>query len=96
MDGRQTNRIEQNVQVKHLGELETVTFKVAETVTLQHIWDRAYDELHVARDARDIFQAEVQGHPVNLMDHLSLSLIEAQNRDLCKKKFEIAARTGGA
>jgi hypothetical protein len=87
---------EQNVQIKHLGELESVPVKVAETVTLQHIWDRAYDELHVARDPRDVFLAEVHDRSVSLMDHLSLTLVEAQNRELCKKKFEIAARTGGA
>lgn len=87
---------EQTVHVKHLGELETATFKVAETATLQGIWDRAYAELDSSRDQRDVLQAVVNGQPVNLMDHLNLSLIEAQNMDLCKKKFEIAARTGGA
>lgn len=87
---------EQNVHVKHLGELETATFKVAETATLQEIWDKAYSELDVAKDARDVFQAEVNGQPVSLMDHLGFSLIDAQARDLCKRKFEIAARTGGA
>ncbi|WP_165417465.1 multiubiquitin domain-containing protein [Rhizobium ruizarguesonis] len=87
---------EQTVHVKHLGELETATFKVAETATLQGIWDRAYAELDSSRDPRDVLQAVVNGQPVNLMDHLNLSLIEAQNMDLCKKKFEIAARTGGA
>ena len=87
---------EQNLHVKHLGELETATFKALETVTLQHIWDAAYAQLQIVRDPRDVFQAELRGQPVNLMDHLNLSLIDAQTRDLCAKKFEIAARTGGA
>lgn len=87
---------EQTVHVKHLGELESASFKVAEAMTLQAIWDRAYQEIEVARDPRDVFQSEVQGQPVNLMDYLELSLIEAQSRELCMKKFEIAPRTGGA
>ncbi|UWU20944.1 multiubiquitin domain-containing protein [Rhizobium sp. CB3060] len=94
--GKDDRPREQNVHVKHLGELETATFKVAETATLQHIWDRAYIELEVARDPRDVFQAEVNKQPVSLMEHLELSLVEAQRRELCKRKFEIAARTGGA
>lgn len=87
---------EQTVHVKHIGELESVSFKVAETATLQSIWDRAYQELDKARDERDVFQAEVNGKPLNLMDHLGLTLVEAQSHELCKKKFEIVARTGGA
>lgn len=94
--GRDDRPREQNVHVKHLGELETATFKVAENATLQHIWDMAYIELEVARDPRDVFQAEVSGRPVSLMEHLDLPLAEAQSRELCKRKFEIAARTGGA
>ncbi|WOS66964.1 MULTISPECIES: multiubiquitin domain-containing protein [Sinorhizobium] len=94
--GKDDRPREQNVHVKHLGELETATFKVAETATLQHIWDRAYIELEVAREPRDVFQAEVNMQPVSLMEHLELSLVEAQRRELCKRKFEIAARTGGA
>lgn len=95
-EGKDDRPKEQNVQVKHLGELETAVFRTPETATLQQIWDRAYVELDVPRDERDIFQAEVRGQPVSLMDHLGLTLVEAQDRDLCRKKFEIAARTGGA
>lgn len=94
--GKDNRPKEQTVRIRHLGELETASFKTPETATLQSIWDRAYAELDVGRDARDVFQAEVNGQPVDLMDHLGLSLVEAQNRNLCKKKFEIAARTGGA
>lgn len=86
----------QNVQVKHLGELETAKFKVAETSTIQQIWERAYIELEIGHDDRDVFQADVRGGSVSLMDHLGLTLIEAQRRGLCDKKFEISARTGGA
>jgi len=86
----------QNVHVKHLGELETVKFKVTNTTTLQQIWDRAYIELDISHDARDVFQADIRGGSVSLMEHLGLSLVEAQRRGLCDKKFEISARTGGA
>lgn len=87
---------EQKVDIKHLGELETASFKIAETASLQEVWDRAYAELEIARDPRDVFQADLMGEPIDLMDHLQLSLKAAQEQNLCKRKFEIAARTGGA
>ncbi|MDW9819530.1 hypothetical protein GOB25_31790 [Sinorhizobium meliloti] len=87
---------EQTIKVRHLGELEITKFKVAETMILQQIWDRAYVELSFACDARDVFQADMKSDPVCLMEHLHLTLKEAQNRELCGRNFEIAARTGGA
>ncbi|ESZ03490.1 hypothetical protein X735_33115 [Mesorhizobium sp. L2C085B000] len=86
----------QTVRVKHLGELETVRFKVESGTTLLSIWDRAYEELDVMRNERDVFQAETDVGTVSLMDHLGLPLETAQQEGLCDKKFEIAARTGGA
>jgi hypothetical protein len=87
---------EQNVQVKHLGEMEVANFKVVETVTLQGIWDEAYVKLDVQKADRDVFQAEFHGNTVSMMDHLGLTLAQAQQQNLCDKKFEIAVRTGGA
>ncbi|WP_434732988.1 multiubiquitin domain-containing protein [Rhizobium sp. YTUHZ044] len=86
----------QTVRVKHLGELETARFKVDGSTTLAELWDQAYRELEVTRTERDVLQADTAGGPVSLMDHLSLSLEAAQRQGLCDKKFEIAARTGGA
>lgn len=48
------------------------------------------------RNERDVFQAETDVGTVSLMDHLGLPLETAQQEGLCDKKFEIAARTGGA
>ena len=85
------------VHFEHLGEREKANFKVAPADTLQAIWDLAYDELDVAKDQRDILQAPRPGsNPVSLMDHLALSLANAQTQGLCDTHFEIAARTGGA
>lgn len=85
------------VHFEHLGEREKANFKAALSDTLQAIWDLAYDELGVAKDQRDILQApRPGGHPVSLMDHLSVSFADARSQGLCDTHFEIAARTGGA
>lgn len=85
------------VHFRHLGERETANFRVDPRVTLKEMWDTAYTELEIERDERDILQApRPGGNPMSLMEHLSLSLDEAQDRDLCETRFEIAARTGGA
>ncbi len=88
---------EDTVHVKHLGEHEKVTFKVALSKTLQQIWDQAYVELKIAKQERDVFQApQKKGNPTDLTPYLSLRLDEAQRRKLCEDDFEIAAGTGGA
>lgn len=85
------------VRFRHLAEHEKAKFSVDEDMTLQAIWDQAYDELEIERDERDVLQAPVEGgNPVSLMEHLALTLKQARHRDLCKRDFEIAARTGGA
>ncbi|WP_157959868.1 multiubiquitin domain-containing protein [Devosia submarina] len=86
----------QTVRVKHLGELETARLKVEASITLATLWEQAYRELEVTRTERDVLQADTAAGPVSLMDHLSLTLEAAQQQGLCDKKFEIAARTGGA
>lgn len=88
---------EENVRFTHLGEREKANFKVGFDRTLQSIWDQAYDELTVAKKDRDVLQAPSKtGNPVSLMEYLSLTLEQAQARELCDKDFEIAAGTGGA
>lgn len=85
------------VHFLHLGEREKANFKVAVDRTLQSIWDQSYDELKVAKTDRDVLQAPAKkGNPLSLMNHLSLTLEQAQQAALCDKDFEIAAGTGGA
>ncbi len=88
---------EMTVHVKHLGEHAKENFKILPGATLQQLWDKAYDELGIARQERDVLQAPRKtGNPVDLTPHLGLSLVEAQAQELCGKDFEIAAGTGGA
>lgn len=90
---------DQIVQVHfvHLADREKATFPVNLEDSLKAIWDLAYKKLEVAPAERDILQAtHKQGPPTSLMDHLSLTLQDAQRRELCDVNFEIAARTGGA
>lgn len=88
---------EETVHVKHLGEHEKVNFKVALSRTLQEIWDRAYVELEIPRQERDVFQApQKKDNPKDLTPHLGLTLETAQTQNICDKDFEIAAGTGGA
>ncbi len=85
------------VRFRHLAEHEATRFEVDDDETLQAIWDRAYVELEVDRDERDVLQApKPGGNPVNLMEHVALSLEAARRLELCDRTFEIAARTGGA
>lgn len=87
----------ETVQFRHLAEHENASFKVSLRDTLQAIWDKSYTELDVARGERDVLQAPGDhDNPVSLMEHMTLSLGSAQRQGLCKRKFEIAARTGGA
>jgi hypothetical protein len=86
------------IHVKHLGEHEKKTFKVAASQTLQQIWIQAYLELAIAKQDRDVFQVRKnkQGNPIDLAPYFSLSLKTAQDEGICDDDFEIAAGTGGA
>jgi hypothetical protein len=85
------------VHFVHLADREKATFPVNREDSLKAIWDLAYKKLDVAPGERDILQAtHNQGTPTSLMDYLSLTLKDAQHRELCDVNFEIAARTGGA
>lgn len=88
---------EARVHFADLIEREKVVFKVRVEQSLQEIWDRAYEKLKVEKRPRDILQAIHAGRPpTSLMDYLGLSLAEAQRRELCEVRFEIATGTGGA
>lgn len=85
------------VHVKHLGEHEKTNFKVPLGWTLQQIWDKAYDELGIDRQDRDVFQApQKKDNPKDLTPYLGLTLEAAQAQRICEDDFEIAAGTGGA
>lgn len=99
--GKTPGKDEVTVHVLHVGEVENENFKVSPRATLQHIWDKAYDELKVDKQPRDAFQA-VEGEGPNkkatdLMPHLHLTLEQAIAQGLTKTRhFEIIAATGGA
>ena len=84
------------VHFRHLNERENANFKVPLDQTLRAIWDEAYGELEIDRDARDVLQAPGKPNPIDLMPHLDKTLRQAQAANLCDTHFEIAAGTGGA
>jgi uncharacterized membrane protein YqiK len=95
--GRKPDRDEVEVHFTHLGEREKAHFDVRVERSLQSIWDESYQKLEIAKGERDVLQAvHKAGNPTSLMEHLSLSLEEAQRQELCGVRFEIAAATGGA
>jgi hypothetical protein len=94
--GRPQKDDEVVVHFRHLNERENANFKVPPDQTLGKIWDKAYEELGIDRDARDVLQAPGKPNPVDLMPHLDKTLRQAQAEGLCNTHFEIAAGTGGA
>jgi hypothetical protein len=84
------------VHVVHVNETERASFKEKETATLQHVWDHAYEELHIERKPKDVFQTGGK-HPVSLMSHLGLTLEQARKQKVITDyHFGIASETGGA
>lgn len=84
------------VHVRHIGEHENVNFEVLPSISLQALWDRSYQELEISKKDRDVFQAPHGPNPIDLTPYLALTVAEAQQQNLCKDHFEIAAGTGGA
>jgi len=84
------------VRVIHVNEVEKTSFEERLLATLQEVWNKAYDKLHIEKKPKDIFQTAGQ-HPKSLMTHLSLTLAKARQEcvidDFC---FGIASETGGA
>ena len=85
------------VHVRHVGELETVNFKISEEATLLEVWTKAYDELGIQKEERDAFQAKIGNDAVDLTPYLTMPLRQAQADGIIKTlHFEIVAGTGGA
>jgi hypothetical protein len=87
---------EVTVHVRHLGEHEKESFKAELGWTLQQLWDRAYEELAIAKSDRDVLKAPSKPNPIDLMPHLGQTFQAARAQNLCDREFEIAAGTGGA
>lgn len=84
------------VDVTHINEVKTVSFKVPLTTTLQGVWDEAYKQLGIAKNPKDVFQT-AGDHPVSLMSHLGLTLAQAREQHVIHDfRFEIVSETGGA
>lgn len=85
------------VHVRHVGELETVNFKISEEATLLDVWTNAYAELEIEKEERDAFQAKHGNDAFDLTPHLGMTVRQAQAEGIVKTlHFEIVARTGGA
>ena len=84
------------VHVRHVGDHDEKSFDVPPSITLQDLWDLSYKKLGIPKKPRDVFQAPHKPSPTDLTPYLGLTLAEAQRKELCKDRFEIAAGTGGA
>jgi hypothetical protein len=85
------------VHVRHVGELETVNFKISEEATLLEVWTKAYDELGIDKEERDALQAKHGNESIDLAPHLSVTLRQALSDGIITTlHFEIVAGTGGA
>ena len=84
------------VHVIHVDEVEKAHFKESVHKTLDQVWAKSYDELHIAREADDVFQTDSKP-PHSLMSHLGLTLKQAKERKIIEDyRFGIVSKTGGA
>lgn len=85
------------VHVVHVDEVEKAHFKELIHKTLNQVWTKSYDELHIAREADDIFQTADTKPPKSLMSHLGLTLKQAKEQNVIEDyRFGIVSKTGGA
>ena len=92
----EAKRDEVVVHVVHVHEVEHAAFEEKRTATLQQVWDKAYKELHIERQPKDVFQTGGD-KPKSLMSDLGLTLKEAIERKVIENyHFGIASETGGA
>ena len=85
---------EVQVHVKSLITGESVHFKMAETSTVQAMWDRAYLELEEERRAGDTFRC---ADGTDLMSRLGEALAQLRAEHVCEgNHFEIRGPSGGA
>ena len=84
------------VHVIHVDEVEKAHFKESMDKTLNEVWAKSYDELHIAREADDVFQTDTKP-PKSLMAHLGLTLKQAKDQHIIEDyRFGIVSKTGGA
>jgi hypothetical protein len=84
------------VHVVHVNEVEKASFKERISATLNEVWDKSYVELKIPRKPKDVFQTGGE-HPKSLMNHLGLSLKQAEEQKVIENyHFGIASETGGA
>jgi hypothetical protein len=84
------------VHVEYINDVEKVDFKVSINATLQHVWDKSYEKLHVEKKPKDIFQTGGK-KPKSLMANLNLTLKEARDQGVIEDyKFGIVSESGGA
>lgn len=93
---REAERDLVTVHVVHVNEAERASFKEERTATLQRVWDKAYLELEIPRNPKDVFQSGGE-RPKSLMSDLSLTLEQALKQEVIEDfRFGIASETGGA
>jgi len=82
------------VEFYHVASLQDVKFKANEDWTLQHTWNKAYEELHEERRADDHLQT-ADGKDVT--PYLDMTLKHLYDHHILKEhKFQIVGPTGGA
>lgn len=82
------------VEVLDLNTNREVKFHVSWTMTLQQVWDKAYEELKEGRRERDQLECR-DGH--SLSTYLSQTLEQLRQQHICPaRKYQIRGETGGA
>ena len=84
------------VHVIHVDDVEKASFQESIHKMLDQVWAKSYDELHIAREADDIFQTDSKP-PKSLMSYLGLTLKQAKEQRVIEDyRFGIVSKTGGA
>lgn len=84
------------VHVVHVDQVEKASFDEGIHKTLQQLWDKSYEELHIVKQPKDVFQTGGE-HPRSLMSYLALTLKQAHDQKVIENwHFGIASEKGGA
>ena len=87
-----------NVQILHVNSTETAKMKLAESDTLQHAWDQAYEDLKplgVVKGPADLLQCAESKD--DMASHLGDTLARIRDTKICTNlHFKIIAERGGA
>jgi len=82
------------VQVLYLNTNEEVKFHSSWSDTLQHVWNRAYEELKETRRDGDSFECQ---DGTSLTSYLGSTLEQLREQKIClARKFQIRGPAGGA